>query len=75
MSTLKQSAERGDTCVKERTRPSWQRTCKQEREKPQKTLTLAFEGLWRSPNTIFQLMDNSAPATLPVSAQLLLKAA
>lgn len=53
MSTLKQSAERGDMCVKEMTKPSWQRTCKREREKPQKTLTLAFEGLWRSPNTIF----------------------
>lgn len=75
MSTLKQSTGCRDMCVEEMTMPSWQGTCKQEREKSQKTITLAFEGLWRSPNTIFQLMDNSAPATLPVSAQLLLKAA
>lgn len=39
-------------CVEEMAMPSWQGTCKQEREKSQK-IPLAFEGLWRSPNTIF----------------------
>lgn len=46
-----------------------------EREKPQNTIALALEGLWRSPNTIFWLMDNSTPETLPISVHLLLKAA